>query len=312
MAAGTPDGGGRPSCWPVLVVLLQVAAAGHSVLRDRGGVRALAAERASVTAVVVVTGDPVVLAGRGEQVRVLRDATAVVVDARGVRRSTAGTGAAHGRRVPRRAGVAIDRRGPRPARLPQRRRTTASRCSRSAGRRSSSKARVRVASSAERLRAGLRSSVDARPGRRPGPAARDWSSATPAAPRDDLTAAMRATGMTHLTAVSGSNVAVVTGLVLGLCVRPRRPTPAEAAAGAARPRGVRRAGAARAERRARGSHGRHRAHRAQQVPAVGRSSGARRRHRRRARPRPVAGAVVRLRAVVAGDPRPPPLHPAVG
>ena len=29
---------------------------------------------------------------------------------------------------------------------------------------------------------------------------------------------MRATGMTHLTAVSGSNVAVVTGIVLGLCV----------------------------------------------------------------------------------------------
>ena len=79
----------------VLVALLQVAAAGHSVLRDRGGVTALAADRASVTAVVVVTGDPVVLGRRDDEVRVLREATAVVVDARGVRRTRV-LGAAHG------------------------------------------------------------------------------------------------------------------------------------------------------------------------------------------------------------------------
>ncbi len=74
-----------------------------------------------------------------------------------------------------------------------------------------------VASAAERLRAGLRASLDHAPpdarGLLPGLVIGD-TSRTPA----DLTAAMRATGMTHLTAVSGSNVAVVTGLVLGLCV----------------------------------------------------------------------------------------------
>ena len=74
-----------------------------------------------------------------------------------------------------------------------------------------------MAAAAERLRAGLRASVDHAPpdarGLLPGLVIGD-TSRTPA----DLTAAMRATGMTHLTAVSGSNVAVVTGLVLGLCV----------------------------------------------------------------------------------------------
>ena len=207
--------------WPaillaVLVVLLQVAAAGQSLLRDRGGVGALAAERASVSAVVVVTGDPVVLAGRGEQVRVLRDATAVVVDARGVRRSTRApvlltggeslvepawrsTVEVHGRLAPAEAAddrVAVLTVGGPPVLL---------------------EGPGRVASSAERLRAGLRTSVDHAPadarGLLPGLVIGD-TSRTP----DDLTAAMRATGMTHLTAVSGSNVAVVTGMVLGLCV----------------------------------------------------------------------------------------------
>ncbi len=84
-----------------------------------------------------------------------------------------------------------------------------------------------VASGAERLRSGLRASVDSAPadarGLLPGLVIGD-TSRTPA----DLTEAMRATGMTHLTAVSGSNVAVVTGLVLALCVLlgvPRRARP---------------------------------------------------------------------------------------
>ena len=74
-----------------------------------------------------------------------------------------------------------------------------------------------VARGAERLRSGLRAAVDGAPpdarGLLPGLVIGD-TSRTP----DDLTAAMRATGMTHLTAVSGSNVAVVTGLVLALCI----------------------------------------------------------------------------------------------
>ena len=78
-----------------------------------------------------------------------------------------------------------------------------------------------MAAAAERLRAGLRASVDHAPpdarGLLPGLVIGDTSRTPP-----DLTAAMRATGMTHLTAVSGSNVAVVTGLVLGLCVLRRR------------------------------------------------------------------------------------------
>ena len=82
----------RPLRWPLvltltLVLLLQVAAAAHSTLRARGGVEALAEDRAAVTAVVVVTGDPFVLAGRGDDTRVLRDGTVEVLDARGVRRA---------------------------------------------------------------------------------------------------------------------------------------------------------------------------------------------------------------------------------
>ena len=217
--------------WPavlaaVLVALLQVAAVGHSVVRDRGGVTALAADRASVTAVVVVTGDPVVLDGRDDEVRVLREGTAVVVDARGVRRTS---------------GAPVLLTGDESLVQP--------------GWRSSVRVRGRlapaepgddrlavlavsgapvlveppggVASGAERLRAGLRASLDAAPadarGLLPGLVIGD-TSRTP----EDLTAAMQATGMTHLTAVSGSNVAVVTGLVLGLCVLlgvPRRLRP---------------------------------------------------------------------------------------
>ena len=173
--------------WPaillaVLVVLLQVAAAGHSVLRDRGGVRALAAERASVAAVVVVTGDPVVLAGRGEQVE-------GAAGRHGGRRRRPWRPAQHrGHRCcsratgPRRAGVAIDRRGPRPARSRRARRTTASRCCRSAGRRSSWKARGAWRPRPSACGPGSAGSVDHAPadarGLLPG-----WSSATPAAPR---------------------------------------------------------------------------------------------------------------------------------
>ena len=50
-----------------LVVVLQVAAAAHGVLRVRGGVESLVDDRAAVTAVVVVTGDALMLTGRGDR-----------------------------------------------------------------------------------------------------------------------------------------------------------------------------------------------------------------------------------------------------
>lgn len=74
-----------------------------------------------------------------------------------------------------------------------------------------------VARVAEHLRAGLRRAVDPTPadarGLLPGLVIGDTSRTPP-----ELTEAMRATGMTHLTAVSGSNIAVVGGMVLGVCV----------------------------------------------------------------------------------------------
>ena len=72
-----------------------------------------------------------------------------------------------------------------------------------------------VATAAEHLRAGLRQSVAHLPldaqGLVPGLVIGDTSQLPP-----ELDAAMRATGMTHLTAVSGSNVAVVLALAFGL------------------------------------------------------------------------------------------------
>ncbi|MGZ4654661.1 ComEC/Rec2 family competence protein [Oryzihumus sp.] len=73
-----------------------------------------------------------------------------------------------------------------------------------------------VADAAERVRSGLRQAVSGLPadarGLLPGLVIGD-TSRTPA----DLTEAMQATGMTHLSAVSGSNVAVVLAAAMGLC-----------------------------------------------------------------------------------------------
>ena len=217
-----------------LVALLQVAAAGHGVLRARGGIESLAADRAAVTAVAVVTGDPIVLPGRGDRPVVLREATVRVLDARGIRRKTSApvlltgdpaisgpgwraTVRVHGRLGP------TEHADDRVATLSV------------SGPPEVLAAPGLVASAAERLRSGLRASVDHAPpdarGLLPGLVIGD-TSRTP----EDLTAAMRATGMTHLTAVSGSNVAVVTGLVLGLCVLvgvPRRLRPVLALVGLA-------------------------------------------------------------------------------
>lgn len=84
-----------------------------------------------------------------------------------------------------------------------------------------------VADVAAHLREGLRRAVatlpaDAR-GLVPGLVIGDTSGTPP-----DLTAAMQATGLTHLTAVSGSNVAVILALAIGVCTLvgvPRRARP---------------------------------------------------------------------------------------
>ncbi len=199
-----------------VLALLQLAAAGQSALRDRGGVTALAAQRATVEARVLVTGDPVRLAGRaGEEQRVLRTGTVLRLTARGRVVQTGApvllTGGAelvvpawrstvllHGRLGP------LDPGDDRVATLAV---AGAPRVVDPPG---------AVAAAAEHLRAGLRDALDDAPadarGLLPGLVIGD-TSRTP----EELTDAMRATGMTHLTAVSGSNVAVVTGMVLGLC-----------------------------------------------------------------------------------------------
>ncbi len=214
---------GRQTAWrgPALVlclllVVLQVTAAAHAVLRVRGGVDDLARARAVVTADLVVTGDAVVVAGRGEGSRVLRTATMRRVTARGGSSATDApvllTGDDRLVTLPWRATV----------RVTGRLAPTDPADDRAATLSVSGAPHVvappgAVAAAAEQLRAGLRTAVDGAPddarGLLPGLVIGD-TSRTPA----DLTEAMHATGMTHLTAVSGSNVAIVTGLVLGLCI----------------------------------------------------------------------------------------------
>ncbi len=208
------------SRWPlvltlVLVVLLQVAALAQGAVRERGGVVPLARERAAVEAEVVLTGDAIEVGSRGGEPRVLRPGTMRRVTGRGLTTDTSApvllTGGAVLRDPPWRATVLVRGRLGTTDRADDRVATLAV----------SGGLRVlappgRVARSAERLRAGLRASVDDAPadarGLLPGLVIGD-TSRTPS----DLTDAMLATGMTHLTAVSGSNVAVVVGLVLGLC-----------------------------------------------------------------------------------------------
>ena len=200
----------------VLVALLQAAAATQALWRDRGDVTTLAAQRASVRALVVVTGDPVPLSGRVlDEPRMVRRGTVVRLEARGrvvdIGAPVLLTGGSELTGPPWRSTVELrGRLGPvepgddRVAVLAL-----------------SGPVRVvaapgAVAAGAERLRAGLRAAVDDAPadarGLLPGLVIGD-TSRTPG----ELTDAMRATGMTHLTAVSGSNVAVVVGMVLGGC-----------------------------------------------------------------------------------------------
>ncbi|MBM6404650.1 ComEC/Rec2 family competence protein [Phycicoccus sp. CSK15P-2] len=210
----------------VLVVLLQLAALTQDALRTRGGVLELAELRARVTAEVLVTGDPVRVADRGGGERVLRTGTVRVIEGRGTRRSTAApvllTGGQELAGPGWHATVRLDGRlapgDPGDARVAVLSVAGPVEVVRPPG---------AVARGAERLRSGLRHAVDDAPadarGLLPGLVIGD-TSRTPA----DLTDAMLATGMTHLTAVSGSNVAVVVGLVLGGCAVvgvPRRARP---------------------------------------------------------------------------------------
>ncbi|KRE61592.1 ComEC/Rec2 family competence protein [Nostocoides sp. Soil756] len=207
--------------WPgvlalVLVVLLQAAALAQTALRERGDVVALAASRATVVAEVVVTGDPIAIPSRGDDPRVVRTATVRVLTGRGRTRAASApvllvggpevaAPAWRSTAVVRGRLAATDRADDRVAVLAV---TGAPRVVEPPG---------AVADGAEHLRSGLRTALDDAPadarGLLPGLVIGD-TSRTP----QDLTDAMLATGMTHLTAVSGSNVAVVIGLVLGLCV----------------------------------------------------------------------------------------------
>ena len=219
VARRRPDGSAARWHWPVvlgllLVTLLQAAAVAGTVLREQGGVRDLAERRAAVTADVLVTGEPIRVAAQDRPDRVLRTGTVQLLTGRGRTTTTSApvllTGGpdlsapawhatirVHGRLGP------LDPADDRVATL------TVS------GTPEVLAPPGVVARGAERLRAGLRDAVDAAPadarGLLPGLVIGDTSRTPP-----DLTEAMRATGMTHLTAVSGSNVAVVVGMVLGL------------------------------------------------------------------------------------------------
>ena len=196
------------------VALVLASTAGHSATREAGPVRALARERAAVEVVGVVTRDPVVVGGHrldGPSVRLTlrvervtgRGAAAAVstpvlvlgdgawehvrwrerVSVRGtLRESPPGDDV---------VAVLRPRGDPRPVSRPG-----------------------AVARAAEHLRAGLREAADPLPadarGLLPALVIGDTSRTPP-----DLTDAMLATGMTHLSAVSGSNVAIVLAFALG-------------------------------------------------------------------------------------------------
>jgi competence protein ComEC len=199
----------------LVVGLLQCAAVAQGMVRDRGDVSSLAADRPAVRAVAVVTGDPVLVSGReGERQRVLREATVTHLTVRGREVGTSAPVLLTGGDdlvVPAwRSTVEVTGRlGPVDAgddRVATLAVVAAPRVLDPPG---------SLASGAERLRAGLRAALDDAPedarGLLPGLVIGD-TSRTP----EELTDAMRATGMTHLTAVSGANVAVVVGMVLGL------------------------------------------------------------------------------------------------
>ncbi|MGL5866890.1 MAG: ComEC/Rec2 family competence protein [Dermatophilaceae bacterium] len=197
----------------VLLAVLQVAAAAQHRWSGRTEVAALAAERATVTAIVTVTGDAR-LVGPVEQARVLREATLIEVIGRGARHHGSVpillVGGGELREPSWRATVQVVGRL-EPADAADARAASL----RVTGRPTVVAPPGVIAGAADQLRAGLRRSVEGAPpdprGLLPGLVVGD-TTRTPA----DLTEAMRASGMTHLTAVSGSNCTIVTAMVLGL------------------------------------------------------------------------------------------------
>ncbi|SDO77730.1 competence protein ComEC [Pedococcus dokdonensis] len=218
----TPDREGRadPGCRAATALVLAAVAlvltstAGHTAAREAGPIRALARQHASVDLVGVVIRDPVVVGGRRLDGAMLRLSLRVEsVTARGSQARVATPVLVIGgpeweqvrwhERV-RVKGILLEaqpgddvvavlrpRGAPRPVARPG-----------------------LVARAAERLRAGLRDAASALPpdarGLVPALVIGDTSRTPP-----DLTEAMLATGMTHLSAVSGSNVAIVLALALG-------------------------------------------------------------------------------------------------
>ncbi|MFC7488276.1 ComEC/Rec2 family competence protein [Knoellia sp. CPCC 206453] len=197
-------------------LLVQVAGNGQHALRGIGDLDDLTTARAVVTLDATVTSDPVELAARGSgEPVVMAKATAHRVDGRG--RSTPAYAPISLRgdesllRVKWHDEVRL--RGRLAPPLPGYPELAVLRVSNQ----QVTEPAGAIARVAEHLRSGLRRAVDPTPadarGLLPGLVIGDTSRTPP-----DLTEAMQATGMTHLTAVSGSNIAVVGGMVLGLCV----------------------------------------------------------------------------------------------
>lgn len=209
-----------------VALLVQLAGNGQHALRSVGDLDDLTAARAVVTLEATITSDPVALAARGSgEPVVMAKARAHRVDGRG--RSTPAYAPISLRGDPSlltlRWHDTVRLRGRLAPPLPGYPEVAVLRVS---GHEVTQHAGA-IARVAEHLRAGLRMAVDPTPadarGLLPGLVIGDTSRTPP-----DLTEAMQATGMTHLTAVSGSNIAVVGGMVLGLCVLlgvPRRVRP---------------------------------------------------------------------------------------
>lgn len=220
-ASGPPGGTGRVarSHAPVALVLAAVAlvlasTAGHSAAREAGPVRALARERATVEVTGVVTRDPVFVGGRrleGSAVRLVLRVEEVTGRGRQARVSTPvlvmGDAAWH--RVQWRERISV-----RGTLLESQPGDDVVAVLRPRGDPRSVARPGAVARAAEHLRAGLREAAGTLPpdarGLLPALVIGDTSRTPP-----DLTEAMLATGMTHLCAVSGSNVAIVLSFALG-------------------------------------------------------------------------------------------------
>ena len=225
--APTPSGTARhlvppATAWPVLALALAAtslttaASAGHEVVRRAGPVPHLTADRAVVTVEGTVLADARVVGGDrpGPPLVVTRLKVELVTGRGGARRVATPVLVLGG---PEWSGLrwhdrvrALARLGP----VGPGEDVVAMLYPRSRPEVLGDPGPVRAL--AEHMRAGLRRAVDDLPqdarGLLPGLVIGDTGLTPP-----DLTGDMRATGMTHLSAVSGSNVAIILAAVLGLC-----------------------------------------------------------------------------------------------